>query len=186
MSVFDGLRGSIEDLLNGRTAPGDRNEQVRLMKQALVHARLGVDDLRGGLSQTRNRLEAERRELATVRRRRELAAGISDTETVTIAEKFEAQHAERVAILETKLAAQEAEVALADRELAEMTAQLRAAAAGVGTAPPPRPPSDEELGLPNDGPLRGEIDALRRAAERAAKDQSAEERLAELKKKMGR
>ena len=186
MSVLDGLRSSIEDLLNGRMAPGDRREQVRLMKQELVQARLLVEDLRSGLSQTRVRLEAERRELATVRRRRELAAGISDAETVTIAERFEAQHAERVTVLEVKLAAQEAEVALLERDLTEMTGQLKAASAGAGDVPPPRAPADTDLGLPDDAPLRGELNDLRRTADRAAKEREAEDRLAELKKKMGR
>jgi phage shock protein A len=186
LSVFDGLRASIEDLLNGRVAPGDRAGQIREMKQALVYARLGTDDLRSGVSTTRGRLEAERRELATVRRRRELAAAIPDPETVSVAEKFEAQHAERIAVLENKLAAQEAELALAERELEEMTAQLRAAAKGVGDGPPPRAPDDAELGLPDDAPLRSELDGLRRAAEREAQARQAEDRLAELKKKMGR
>ena len=186
MSVFDGLRATIEDLINGRVAPGDRNELVRQMKQALVHARLGVEDLRAGISQTRVRLEAERRELTTVRRRRDAAAGINDAETVSIAEKFEAQHAERIRVLENKLAAQEAEADLAERELSEMTAQLRAAAKGVGDTPIPRAPTDAELGLPDDAPLRSELDGLRRAAEREAQARQAEDKLAELKKKMGK
>ena len=186
MSVLDGLRSSIEDLLNGRMAPGDRREQVRLMKHELVQARLMVEDLQSAVSKTRNRLEAERRELATVRRRRELAAGISDAETVKIAERFEATHAEHVTVLEAKLSAQEAEVALLERELAEMTAQLKAASIGVGDAPPPRVPTDADLGLPDDAPLRGELNDLRRTADRAAKEREAEDRLAELKKKMGR
>lgn len=186
MSVFDGLRASIEDLLKGRVAPGDRAAQVREMKQALVHARLGVEDLRAGVAQTRARLDAERRELTTVRRRRELASGINDAETVSIADKFETQHAERVRVLESKLAAQEAEADLYERELGEMTAQLRAAAKGVGDTPIPRGPTDAELGLPDDAPLRGELDGLRRAAERAEQSRQAEDRLAELKKKMGK
>jgi hypothetical protein len=184
--MFDGLRSSIEDLLNARTPPGERAERVRLMKQALVQGRLAVEDLQAGVVQTRKRLEAEQGNLATVRRRRELAAGIADQETVDIAVRYEAQHAERVGVLETKLRAQEAEVALVERELAEMTAQLRAAAAGVGDAPPPRGPTDAELGLPDDGALSGELNELRRAAERATRERTAEERLEELKKKMGR
>lgn len=183
--MFDGLRSSIEDLLNARTSPGERAEQVRLMKQALVQGRLAVEDLQSGVSHTRVRLESERRELATVQRRRELAAGIADQETVDIALKYEAQHGERVAVLETKLRAQEAEVALVERELAEMTAQLRSAAAGVGDAPPPRM-SDSDLGLRDDSSLNGELSELRRASERAAREKSAEEKLEELKRKMGR
>ena len=89
-------------------------------------------------------------------------------------------------VLEAKLSAQEAEVALLERELAEMTAQLKAASIVVGDAPPPRAPTDADLGLPDDAPLRGELNDLRRTADRAAKEREAEDRLAELKKKMGR
>jgi len=185
LTLFDGLRASIEDLLNGRTPSGDRGAQIHLMKQALVQARLAVEDLQGGVSATRVRLESERTELATVRRRRELAAAISDEETVKVAERFEAQHTERVTVLENKLAAQQAEIELAERELAEMTAQLRAAAAGVGDGPAARPPSDAELGLSDDEALGSQINALRRAAERAAHERTADDRLAELKKRMG-
>jgi hypothetical protein len=184
--MFDGLRSSIEDLLNGRTSPGERADRVRLMKQALVQGRLAVEDLQAGVKQTRMRLEIERNNLATVRRRRELAAGISDTETVDVATRYEAQHAERVGVLETKLRAQEAEVALAEREMDEMSSQLRAAAAGAGDGPAPRGPTDSELGLPDDGALSGELNELRRASERAARERTAEERLEELKKRMGR
>lgn len=186
MSLFGELRTSIEDLLNGRVAPGDRAEQVRQMKQALMYARLGVEDLRAGVSQTRMRLDRERTELATVQRRKELAAGISDAETVAIAQKFETQHMERIGVLEPKFRAQEAELALAERELEEMTAQLKAAAKGVGDRPVSRGPTDAELGLPDDAPLTGELNELRRASERAAKEQAADARLAELKRKMGK
>ena len=186
MSLFDELRTSIDDLLNGRVAPGDRAEQVRQMKQALMYAKIGVEDLRAGVSQTLLKLENERRELVTVQRRKELAAGISDAETVAIAEKFEAQHTERIGVLEAKLSAQEAEVTLAERDLAEMTVQLKAAAKGVGDRPVPRGPTDAELGLPDDAPLAGELNELRRATERAANERTADERLAELKKKMGK
>jgi hypothetical protein len=70
--------------------------------------------------------------------------------------------------------------------MAEMTAQLRAAAVGVGDAPPVRGPTDADLGLPDDGALSGELNELRRATERATRERTADDRLAELKKKMGR
>lgn len=186
MSVFDDVRASIDDLLKGRVAPGDRAAQVRLMKQALVDAKVGIRDLQDAVGRTRARLEKETHELETVRRRRDLASGINDAETVTIAQRFETQHAERVTVLETKLAAQEAELALAERELEEMSTQLKAAAVGVGDTPIPRAPTDAELGLPDDVPLQGELDALRRSSERAARERTAEDQLAELKKKMGK
>jgi phage shock protein A len=186
MTLFDGLKASIDDLVRGRAAPADRAAQLRAMKAGLVQAKLAIADLRAGADQTRARLAAEQRELATVTRRRDLAAGVRDDETVRLAEQFAVQHAERVAVLERKLTAQDDEIALAEREVAEMTASLKAAAAGVGDAPAPRPPSDADLGLPDDAPLRGELDAMQRAAQRASAEQGAEARLAELKRRMGR
>jgi phage shock protein A len=186
LTVFGDLRSSIQDLFEGRTAPADRAAQIRQMKQALVHARMAIDDMRAGAARTRARLGAEQTELTTVRRRREAASGIGDQETVQIAEQFAASHAERVAVLEAKLAAQDAEVALAERELGDMTGQLKAAAKGVGDIPAPGAPSDAELGLPDDAPLRQELDGLRRATDRQAAERDAEDRLAELKKKMGK
>ena len=159
---------------------------LRAQKAALVQMKMGVEDLRAGVATTRARLAKEQADLATVTRRRDLAAGINDAETVRIAEPFLTQHAERVAVLERKLAAQAEELALTERELAAMTAHLKGAALGIGDTPPPRGPTDAELGLPDDAPLRSALDALGRAARRSAAEQDAEARLAELKRRMGR
>ena len=56
------------------------------MKDALVHARLALQDLREGITITERRLGDEQRELDTVTRRRNLAAQIDDADTVTVAE----------------------------------------------------------------------------------------------------
>src|SRR5437763_1020279 len=80
-----------------------RSDVLVRMKGTLVQAKLGVDDLRDGLAQSRRKLEVERRELSTVRRRKELAVGIQDAETVQIAERFERQHEERARVLEEKI-----------------------------------------------------------------------------------
>lgn len=101
------------------------------MRDAMVHAKLGVQDLRNGIATTETRLAAERAELDTVRRRLGLAAQIGDNETVAIAERFAAQHAERVAVLESKLMVQQQELTLTERELDEMSSQLRLAASGI-------------------------------------------------------
>jgi hypothetical protein len=189
--VFESLKAAIEDLLTGRVAPGDRRAAIHEMKRALVSAKLGVEDLREGVEITRRKLDGEREQLATVRRRKSLAEGINDAETVALAVKYEQQHGDHVAVLERKLEAQEAEAQLAEGELAEMMSQLKAANAGVGSHTDPtgaasRGISDEELGLPNDAKLHAELDNLARANRRNAADAEAEAKLAELKKKMGR
>jgi hypothetical protein len=176
--VFEKLRQSVRDAMDRATSPAEGRAVLALMREALVEAKMGLDDLRKGLAQTRKRLDAERAELETVRRRARLAADIQDRETVQIAERYERHHAERVAVLEQKLAAQETELSLVEREVEEMTQQFKAAGAGVGQTAPrmtvPDPSEDEEF------------DRLRRSADRSAREADAERRLAELKRRMGK
>src|ERR1035437_5461093 len=108
-NVFESLKSTIQDLLNGRVAPIDRRAAIYEMKRALVSAKLGVEDLREGVEITRRKLDTEREQLATVQRRKTLAEGINDAETVALAVKYEQQYGEHVAVLERKLGAQEAE-----------------------------------------------------------------------------
>jgi hypothetical protein len=188
-AVFEQLRQSIEDLLARSTKPEDRRLILARMKATLIQAQLGVDDLRSALSQTTRKLEAERRELETVRRRKELAVGIKDEETIAVAERFERQHQERVALLEEKAAVQAREVEMGERELDAMKADFRGAMAG-GPAMPGAPassdPLDDPLGENEPRRVREEIDALGRERARAERDAEAARRLEELKKKMGR
>ncbi|HEU4990113.1 MAG TPA: hypothetical protein VFT41_10050, partial [Gemmatimonadaceae bacterium] len=85
--MFENLRQSLEDLMARATKPEERRDVLARMKDSLVRARLGVDDLRTGLAVTRQRVEAEERELATVRRRKTLAENIQDQDTVALAAK---------------------------------------------------------------------------------------------------
>jgi hypothetical protein len=186
--VFESLRATIADLLGGRVAPADRRAVIADMKRALAQAKLGVEDLREGVELTRRRLTVERESQATAARRRALAEGINDAETAGVAAKYEAQHAERVAVLERKLEAQEAEFGLAERDYDEMVAQLKQANLGVGSgmSAGSRGPTDAELGLPDDAPLKSEIDALGRAQRRADREAGADAALDALKKRMGK
>ena len=83
--VFDGFRRSFDDLLSRATRPEERRIVASRMKDTLVQARMGLDDLRDGLEKARQRLALEERELETIRRRKQLAEGINDRETVDIA-----------------------------------------------------------------------------------------------------
>jgi hypothetical protein len=189
-AVFEQLRQSLDELLARATRPEDRRLALARMKGTLVQAQLGVDDVRSALSQTLRKLEAERRELETVRRRRELAAGIQDQETVSVAERFERQHQDKVALLEEKAAVQSREVEMAERELEAMKADFRSAMAGGAAMPgaaSPSEPLDDPLGESEEPRrVREEIDALGRARARAERDADAVRRLEELKKKMGK
>lgn len=184
--MFENLRQSLNDLMARATKPEERRSVLARMKESLVQAKLGVEDLRTGLDKTRAHLAAERRQLDTVRRRKSLAEGIHDEKTVEIAAKYEAQHAERVQVLEAKVAAQEQEVALAERELSEMHDEFKQHAIGAV------PPASTAGATPD--PLAGEtgesaretLDAMAREQAKAARDADAERRLEELKRRMGK
>jgi hypothetical protein len=188
--MFESFRQSVRDLMDRSTPPEERREGLARMKDTLVRARMGLDDLRAGITKTRQRLQAEQRELETVRRRKGLAAGINDQETVALAEKYEALHAERTDVLLRKLASQEEELALVEREVKDMTTELKGAMAGVGA------PGASSLGtdaaaevedaLDGGAKVADEIDALGRAGARSARDAEAERLLAELKRRMGK
>ena len=200
--MFDDVRQAFRDLLRGTPPSGDaRRSIVAQMRETLVQARMGLDDLRKGVEETQGRLKRERLELETVRRRKQLAVGINDGETVAVAERYEKQHTERIALLERKLETQEAERAMVEREVGEMNAEFKLAAAG-GTPGVSAGPSasgatagggadaataaavDEALG-DNTG-LRDEIDGLARARRRADAESTADEKLAALKRRMGK
>lgn len=183
--MFEQLRQRINDLLDRATSPADRRTMVGMMRDAIVEAKVSVREMREQLEQTRRRLATERDELETVRRRGKLAAQIEDAQTMELAAEYERKHGERVAVLERKLAAQEAELGLAEREVEDMTRELKSRAAGLGGPAAaevgmgdgsPIPPDDP---LEPDAGLRGEID-------RAARDARAAEMLAELKRRMGK
>lgn len=186
--MFESLRATLSDLLGGRVAPAERRVVLTEMKRALVRAKLGVEDLRDGIEVTRRRLTTERDALATAARRRGLAEGISDADTTTLAARYEAQHTERIAVLERKLEAQEAECGLAERDYDVMVGQLKQASAGVGAgmSAGATGPTDAEVGLPDDRPLRQELDGLARARHRADREAGAAAALEALKRRMGR
>jgi hypothetical protein len=192
--VFDKLRQTLEDLVNRTpTTPEDRRERVARMRDTLVQARVGLSDLRDGVAAARARLAVEQRELDTIRRRKQLAAGVGDAETVAVAERFEALHAERVALAARKLEVQEEELALAERDVAAMSGELRAAVSGIEAPsasamadPAARAAAEAEEAAGNADGLRDELEGLSRARSRAAREAEAAAKLEALKRKMGK
>jgi hypothetical protein len=198
--MFDDVRQAFRDLLRRTPPSGDaRRSIVAQMRETLVQARMGLDDLRRGVVETRARLTRERAELETVRRRKQLAVGINDAETVTLAERYEKQHAERAALLERKLETQEAELAMVEREVDEMNTEFKLAAAGAtpgvsagasgsapGAAEGATADAAEDDILNENAGLGDEIAGLERARRRADAETAADEKLAALKRRMGK
>ncbi len=169
--MFEPLRDALRGF-STRLDPLERRAMTQSMRDALVHAKLGLNDVRASLATTSARLASERAELETVRRRQGLAAQIDDQETVAIAERFAVQHQERVAMLETKQMVQQHELSLVEREYEDMSAELRLILSGV--APGARTTASTAT------------DATESADVRADREADADQRLAALKRRMGK
>lgn len=184
--VFDSFRRSFDDLLARATKPEERRTIAARMKDTLVQARVGLGEMRDGLEKTRQRLQAEERELETVRRRKQLAERINDNQTVEIAAKFEQMHGERADVLRQKVSAQEAELALAEREVAQMSAELKAVVSGADIRSVGASASSESEPHDEDTALRDELDSLSRTRAREDRESEAARKLEELKRRMGK
>lgn len=192
--MFDDIRESLRNL-SGRLDPDERRRMTAGMRDALIHARLGIKDLQSALAATDTRLVAEQKELDTVRRRQGYAADIGDHETVEIAEKFAQQHVERVSVLESKRMSQQQELDLAEREYESMSGELKRILSGMAPqASTPESEAQREVdALLSDDPIeaanaaanaRSRLDEPTRRS-RAEKEADADARLAEMKRRLG-
>jgi hypothetical protein len=157
-------------------------DPAKKMREAVVAAKVAVQEMRAALARLDVELEAERQRLGDAERRGRLAAEIQDQETVAVAQRFAAKHRERVAVLERKAAAQRDELALAERELGEMQAQLKAAGREAPSTEAAWRDVQQAGGVRPDVDL--EHDALKADAERQAREAAADRQLADLKKRM--
>lgn len=188
--MFERLKNAITQALSAGTPPPDPKAQGGLMREAAVEARAAVDVMRRDLALVEQQLAAERQQLADATRRGEQAAGINDHETVEVAQRFAAKHQEKVRVLEQKVEAQQAELALAEKELAEIVAQVKAIKDST--------PADTNARIENawramqaaggarPGDALDEHDILKSTVDRAAREAAADQQLQELKKRMGK
>jgi hypothetical protein len=188
--VFERLRDAVRAALDAATPPGDLRDLARQMREAVVEAKVAVQEIQAALARTEIELKVEGQRLADAERRGRLAAEIQDQETVQIAERFAARHRERAGVLERKRAAQREELALAERDLGDMQTQLKAAErdrpAATGTRSTEQAWRDLQAagGARPDVDLQGEL--LKADMDRAAREQAADEQLDLLKKKLGK
>lgn len=188
--MFERLRDALRAALEAATPSGDLRDLTRQMREAVVDAKVAVQEMREALTRTDAEVGAERQRLADAERRGRLAGEIQDAETVQVAERFAARHRERVAMLERKLAAQREELALAERDLQDMQTQLRAAErdrpAGAARGSAERAWRDLQAAGGARPGVDLEDELLRADMDRAARERAADEQLDLLKKKLGR
>ena len=151
---------------------------IAAMRRDVGNARNALTHLSQELADTRAKAHREREEEETCLRRKKLAEGIGDEETVRIAQSFAERHAQKAALLERKAEVLGAELELRRSDLEQMQAHVSQAAASIGAAasaaaPPSAPPRPDRL----------KEDAEFRRLDREARERAAEARLEELKKK---
>ena len=188
--MFKRLREALEAALASATPPEDLHDLAGRMRAALVEARAGLGQMRDALQQTERELAGAQREIETAERRRALAAGINDAETVQVADGYIARHRERAVVLERKAAAQREEIALAERDVGAMTGQLEEVTKRRGTINAERSSAEAWASLGRAGVDRPELDAeqeaLKARMDRAAREADADAKLEQLKKRMGK
>jgi hypothetical protein len=181
-AVLDGLRARLDQLLRDG-ARNDPRAYAAGLREALIEAKLGVTAMRDALVATERELARERQQLEDAERRGRLAAAVPDAETVAIAERYATRHRERVTVLERKLLVQQDELALAERELTDMSAEAQRVAGGSANESIAAAWRD----LESAGGARPDADARAQAdADRARRDSAIEAQLAYLKKKLGK
>jgi hypothetical protein len=179
--LFERLRDAFRAALDAASTP-DLRTLARHMREAVVEAKVAVQEVQEAIARTERELAAERQRLADAERRGRLAGEIQDQETVAVAERFTAKHRERIAVLERKLAAQREELALSQRELDDMQAQLKAAAHAQPNAERAWRDIEEAGGARPGMDIHDEL--LKSDIDRAAREEAATRQLDELKKKM--
>lgn len=182
--AFEDLRLRLERLLADARRGADPRASAGGMHDAMVETKVALGNLAEALARTERELASERTQLADAERRGRLAMEAGDQETVEVAERFVARHTERVPVLERRLAVQQDELVLLERDYAELSESYRMARRGIPPTPTPRV-TEADLELPDVAAER-ELDGMERRATREELDAAVRAQLAALKAKLGR
>lgn len=182
--MFESLKARLDQLLRDHSRP-DPRARAAALREALLEAKVGVSTMRSALVVTERELDLERRQLADAERRGRLAAEVPDADTVQVAERFAHRHRERVTVLERKLAVQRDELALAEREVAEMLSEYRTARPGAPFESIDAAWRDIQAAGGERPGMNPDDDAARADSDQKLK-QAVDAQLAYLKKKLGK
>ena len=141
----------------------------------VAKARNHVDRLGREIADCAQQVAHEEEQVEVCVRRQKMADGIGDQETSRIAAEYAGRHRERAAVLRRKRDALQAEMELCRRDLGEMEAALQSGRVGMEDV---RPELDDLDRHPREKEFRD--------LEEGARNRSADERLEELKRRMGR
>lgn len=120
---------NFRDELNRDQVSGNVDRILRGMVEEVTSARARLKTVEADLEKTRQLRAREEEHVATMARRREMAAGIEDGETERLAARYEKKHRERLEVFGQKEDALAREATLLRREVEEMMAQVKEARA---------------------------------------------------------
>lgn len=172
---FEEIKAHLDRLFSYRPA-GSTREQAASLREALIDIKVAKGELLEALGRTEAELKRARTDLADSKRRRGLAEGIEDQETVRVADEHLARVLGRVDLLERKVLVQRDEMAMVERDYQAVHERFRRANAGL---PSDYRPEGESLDDPDAAADTAALDRERR-------DAAVEEQLKFLKKKLGR
>lgn len=132
--MFDELRSAFREAienfnkeLNREQVPETVDKLIKGMIDEVAAAKADIGELELQIQKTVSRLDKERADLATCRRREQMANGIGDTETAEVAASYAVKHEAHVQVLEQKLTALKAELAFREKSVEEMMAKIQEA-----------------------------------------------------------
>lgn len=172
---FDDIKAHLDRLFDYRPT-GSTREQASGLREALVEFKAALNELNTTLQLSEKKLESARQNAVDYQRRRELAEGIEDEETVLIADEYLQKARERVDLLERKVIVLRDEVAIAEREYAATKTRYQRAANGL--------PIEENVSAID--PETGEATLEDPFVDQKSKQAAVEAQLEFLKKKLGR
>ena len=132
--MFDDLRAAFKEALDNfnrelsRDNVSDTADKLLVgMRNEIVSEKAAVSGVRDQLEQTRGQIERLTKDVATARRREEMARGIDDEETVRLAAEFSTKAESHLSVLRKKEEALAEELSFRERTVDEMYARFNEA-----------------------------------------------------------
>jgi chromosome segregation ATPase len=132
--MFENLRNAFREAVENFNkelardqVPETVDRLLKGMRDEVADAKVQIRELEDQIARTDAEVEREKGEVTTARRRGKMAQDIGDTETSEIATQYAARHEERHRVLEQKAAALRQELELRRNEVEEMMEKVKEA-----------------------------------------------------------
>lgn len=127
--MFERLKRMVDEVLDrlegDEVSDDDVDKLIRAMRNELVETKARIPELESLLESQIRKADREKSEAEACQRRAAKASEIGDAETVEVAERFAAQHRQRLEVLVIKAEATRAEILQHKDEVVQMTEQLK-------------------------------------------------------------